>query len=57
VVVEFVTPFRTTTFELLNDQTHLMSVLQRGAEQAREVAARTLADVYDRVGFVAPTTR
>lgn len=54
VVVDFVTPFRTTTFELLDDQTHLMSVLAAGAERAREVASRTLADVYDRVGFVPP---
>jgi tryptophanyl-tRNA synthetase len=54
VVVDFVTPFRTTTFELLDDQTHLMSVLEKGAEQAREVATRTLADVYERVGFVPP---
>ena len=57
VVVDFVTPFRTTTHELLDDQTYLMSVLERGAAQAREVAARTLADVYDRVGFVAPAAR
>jgi tryptophanyl-tRNA synthetase len=57
VVVEFVTPFRTATHELLDDQTHLMSVLERGAEQARAVASRTLADVYDRVGFVPPAVR
>jgi tryptophanyl-tRNA synthetase len=27
-------------------------VLARGAERAREVASRTLADVYERVGFL-----
>ena len=57
VVVDFVTPFRNRTHELLDDQAHLASVLARGAEQAREVASRTLADVYDRVGFVAPAAR
>jgi tryptophanyl-tRNA synthetase len=52
VVVDFVTPFRDRTFELLEDRAELDSVLRRGAERARDVAERTLADVYDRVGFV-----
>jgi tryptophanyl-tRNA synthetase len=54
VVVEFVTPFRKRTLELLDDRAELDAVLLRGAEQAREVAAKTLADVYDRVGLVRP---
>jgi tryptophanyl-tRNA synthetase len=52
VVVDFVTPFRDRTLQLLEDRAELEAVLRRGAEQAREVAERTLADVYDRVGFV-----
>jgi tryptophanyl-tRNA synthetase len=52
VVVEFVTPFRTRTLELLEDRAELDRVLRTGAERANEVAARTLADVYERVGFV-----
>jgi tryptophanyl-tRNA synthetase len=52
VVVEFVTPFRNRTVELLEDRAELHRVLQVGAERANEVAARTLADVYERVGFV-----
>jgi tryptophanyl-tRNA synthetase len=52
VVVEFVTPFRDRTLELLDDRAELDAVLERGAERAREVASRTLADVYDRVGFL-----
>jgi tryptophanyl-tRNA synthetase len=52
VVVEFVTPFRTRTLELLDDRAELDAVLKRGAARAREVASRTLADVYDRVGFL-----
>jgi tryptophanyl-tRNA synthetase len=54
VVVDFVTPFRDRTLELLDDRAHLDQVLAMGAERARSVATRTLADVYDRVGFVAP---
>ncbi len=52
VVVEFVTPFRDRTLELLDDRSELDAVLASGTEKAREVAERTLADVYDRVGFV-----
>ncbi len=56
LVVEVVTPFRDRTLELLQDRTELERVLAVGAETAREVARRTLADVYDRVGFVPRTT-
>lgn len=52
VVVEFVTPFRDRTLQLLEDRSELDNVLRKGAEKAREVAERTLADVYERVGFV-----
>ena len=52
VVVEFVTPFRDRTLELLEDRSELDAVLRAGAERANEVAERTLADVYDRIGFV-----
>ncbi len=52
VVVEFVTPFRDRTRALLDDRAELDAVLKSGAERAREVASKTLADVYDRVGFL-----
>jgi tryptophanyl-tRNA synthetase len=51
VVVEVVTPFRNRTLELLDDTAQLDAILDAGAEKARAVAERTLADVYDRVGF------
>lgn len=54
IVVNFVTPFRDRTLELLDDQTYLTSVLTQGAARANEVAEATLRDVYQRVGFVAP---
>ena len=52
LVVEFVTPFRNRTFELLDDRTELDKILATGAERANAVASDTLATVYDRVGFV-----
>jgi tryptophanyl-tRNA synthetase len=52
VVVEFVTPFRDRTAELMADPAELDAILRRGAERAREVASRTLADVYEHVGFL-----
>jgi tryptophanyl-tRNA synthetase len=57
VVIEFVTPFRDRTLALLEDEQALADILADGTEQARSVADRTLADVYERVGFVAPRTR
>ena len=57
VVVDFVTPFRTRTLELLADQQYLTDVLRQGAEIANAVAEATLKDVYQRVGFVAPATK
>ncbi|RJS46528.1 tryptophan--tRNA ligase [Nocardioides cavernaquae] len=57
VVVEFVTPFRNRTLELLEDRDTLLGVLGDGAAQANAVAEATLRDVYDRVGFVPPISR
>ncbi|MBA2463549.1 MAG: tryptophan--tRNA ligase [Nocardioidaceae bacterium] len=55
-VIDFVTPFRDRTFELLEDGTQLDAILHSGGQRAAAVAERTLADVYERVGFV-PTSR
>ena len=52
VVVAFVTPFRDRTMELLQDKAQLDSILRDGAEKAHAVADRTLADVFDQIGFV-----
>ncbi len=52
VLVDFVTPFRDRTLELLDDPAELDRILEDGSERAAAVASRTLADVYDRVGFV-----
>ncbi|WP_309051267.1 tryptophan--tRNA ligase [Streptomyces sp.] len=52
VMVDFVTPFRSRTQEYLDDPETLDSVLAKGAEKARAVAAETLAQAYDRLGFL-----
>ncbi|MGG2458295.1 tryptophan--tRNA ligase [Streptomyces sp. RGM 3693] len=52
VMVDFVTPFRTRTQEYLDDPETLDTILAKGAEKARAVAAETLATAYDRLGFL-----
>jgi tryptophanyl-tRNA synthetase len=61
-VVDFITPFRDRTFELIEDRTYLDEVLRDGTARARAVAEGTLRDVLDRVGFLpaapaSPATR
>ncbi|WP_426562721.1 tryptophan--tRNA ligase [Angustibacter sp. McL0619] len=45
-------PFRDRALAYLDDTDALDDVLATGAAKAREVASRTLARVYDRVGFL-----
>jgi tryptophanyl-tRNA synthetase len=52
VVTDWVTPFRSRAREYLDDTETLDSILAKGAEKARAVAAETLAQAYDRVGFL-----
>ncbi|QJT03633.1 tryptophan--tRNA ligase [Streptomyces asoensis] len=52
VVVDFVTPFRDRTQQYLDDPETLDSILAKGAEKARAVAAETLSQTYGRVGFL-----
>jgi tryptophanyl-tRNA synthetase len=54
VVGDFVAPVRGRTQELLDDPAELQRTLAQGAARAREVAGRTVADVYDKVGFLPP---
>lgn len=53
-VVERLTPIRTRTLELLDDPAELDRLLLAGAAKAREVASKTVADVYQKVGFLPP---
>ncbi|MFF9311327.1 tryptophan--tRNA ligase [Streptomyces sp. NPDC014748] len=52
IMVEFVTPFREQTQQYLDDPETLDSILAKGAEKARTVAAETLAQAYAKVGFL-----
>jgi tryptophanyl-tRNA synthetase len=52
VVTDALAPVQARTAELLADTAELERVLAVGAARAREVAAPTLATVYDRVGFL-----
>jgi tryptophanyl-tRNA synthetase len=50
--VETVQPFRQRTLALLDDPGHLQQVLAEGAGRASTVAEATLAQTYERVGFL-----
>ncbi|NLC98006.1 MAG: tryptophan--tRNA ligase [Actinomycetales bacterium] len=52
IVGDMVETFGTRFRELLDDRAELDTILAKGAERAREVAAATLADVYEKSGFV-----
>ncbi|MGV9678042.1 tryptophan--tRNA ligase [Nocardia sp. NPDC003482] len=51
-LVDFVTPLQAKVQQYLDDQGELDRILADGADRAREIAGRTLAQVYDRVGFL-----
>src|SRR4051812_17317556 len=52
-VVSLLDPIRTRYDELRGDPAELERLLARGADKAREASAPTLAQMYDRMGFVA----
>jgi tryptophanyl-tRNA synthetase len=52
IVVDFATPFRASTLELLDDRTELEKILARGADQAQAIAGVKLRGAYEKVGFV-----
>ena len=53
VFVGFVEPFQERVRELMSDTGTLDDVLADGAARARAIAAVRLADVYERIGFLA----
>jgi tryptophanyl-tRNA synthetase len=50
----FLRPVRERYAEISQDPTAVEQALATGRDKAREVAARTVAEVYERVGFLAP---
>ena len=51
-VIEFVTPIQSRVDELMQDTGEIESILRKGAMQAREIASKTVSDVYDKLGLV-----
>ena len=52
VVISALGPIRDRANDLMSDQSELDSLLATGAEKARAVAEATLADVYEKIGFI-----
>jgi tryptophanyl-tRNA synthetase len=52
VVIESLAPIKTRVDEYMNDPAQLDAILSDGAAKARTVASKTLAAVYERVGFL-----
>lgn len=52
ILIEALGPIRDKTQQLLADRTHLEQILKRGAEKAKARARKTLARVYDELGFI-----
>ena len=53
VVVTHIEPIRNRAEELLSDPAELDRLLAKGAAKANELAEKTLATVYERIGFIA----
>jgi tryptophanyl-tRNA synthetase len=54
VVIAAIEPIRERTQELMADQNELDRLLADGADKANELAEKTLASVYDAIGFLKP---
>ncbi|GIL48829.1 hypothetical protein Vafri_5251 [Volvox africanus] len=53
-IIEHLRPLQSKYAELMADQSYIDAVLDKGAEAASMTADKTLADVRDAMGFVAP---
>ena len=53
-VLKFVTPIQARVDELMKDTGELENIMRQGAVRAREIASQTIADVYNKIGFVKP---
>jgi tryptophanyl-tRNA synthetase len=51
-VTEHIRPIRERALALLDDPAELDRLLAKGAMKARETASATLADVYEKIGFL-----
>ena len=51
-LIAFLEPIQKRYAELKNDPAELSRLVEKGAAKAQSIASKTLADVYDRVGFL-----
>lgn len=54
LVAEYLNPIQTEYYRIRESETELKQILQKGAEQAREKAQKTLKSVHEAIGFVLP---
>ena len=53
-VLSFVEPLQAKVDSYMTDPAELENLMRKSSTRAREIAAKTLADVYDKLGFVRP---
>lgn len=53
-VLSFIEPYQAKVDSYLTDPAELESLMRKGSVRAREIAAKTLSEVYDKLGFVNP---
>jgi tryptophanyl-tRNA synthetase len=53
-VLGFVEPYQVKVDSFMTDPAELENLMRKSALRAREIAAKTLADVHDKLGFVHP---
>ena len=52
MIIEIFKPIKERYTQIRHDETYLLQCLQKGAHKAQAQASKTLAEVYDAVGFV-----
>ena len=53
-VLNFVEPLQAKVDSYMTDPAELENLMRKSSARAREIAAKTLSDVYDKLGFVRP---
>ena len=51
-LIELISPINSEISKLMNDKVYLDSIIKDGAEKANERATKTLAAIYDIIGFI-----
>ncbi len=51
-LVELISPINSEISKLMDDKNYLDSIIKKGSEKANERALKTLAEIYDIIGFI-----